>query len=253
MDFQILISTVNGAFIKRNNTLNSQHIIINQVLDDTLDLHNTENMLSYREKGLSRSRNRAITNAKADICLISDDDVAYKDDIESTILSAFKNNPDVDIITFQVETPEGDSFKSYKNKQFNHTLKTIMKVSSVEIAFRRSSLIQNNISFDEEFGLGSTYPTGEEAIFLSDALKKGLKLLYVPKVIVVHPIESSGGNYKNPILAQAKGAMIYRIFGVIGYLIITFFAIKHHRKTPYTLFGFMKEMYSGAKIIRTKK
>ncbi|MGI9533099.1 hypothetical protein, partial [Lutimonas sp.] len=124
--------------------------------------------------------------------------------------------------------------------------RAIMKVSSVEIAFRSDSILKNNLKFDEKFGLGSTFPTGEEAIFLSDALKKGLKIKYVPIPIVQHPKESSGYNYTNNYsLIMGKGAMLCRIFGWKAYVISIAFALKKYKLSSISLIKFIQIMFEG--------
>jgi len=248
--FQFLISTVNNKFLNSNKK-NESYLIINQLLDKTLNKVDENNICSYYEKGLSKSRNRAIENAKAEICLISDDDVVFKQDIAQIILNVFEENPDADIITFQIETPDGKKFKDYGTAQFWHNMRTLMKVSSIEIAFRKKSIINNNIKFDESFGLGTEFPTGEEIIFLSDAIKKGLKILYIPIPIVIHPFESSGKNYDNLNLIQAKGAMFYRIFGNLSYIISIIFALKKYKLSKYSFLKFTNLILKG--ILKYKR
>lgn len=248
MKFQVLISTVDDRFLERKFSMNFRHIVINQLIHKKVSNYTQGNLFSYNEKGLSKSRNRALENSTADICLISDDDVVYKKNIEDIILNAFAENPDADIITFQVETPEGEPYKNYKDRPFSHSLRTLMTVSSVEIAIRRNRIIKTGLFFDERFGLGPEYPTGEEFIFLSDALRKGLKILYVPIPIVVHPQESSGGAFvNNPKLIEAKGAMFYRVFGSKSYLISVLFALKKYKMARVSFIHFFKLMLTGIK------
>jgi glycosyltransferase involved in cell wall biosynthesis len=241
MRFQILVSTVNNNFRKSGGI----YLIINQLLNKSLEKHSVDNVYTYYEKGLSKSRNKAISKSKAEICLISDDDLVYKENIETIIVNAFNENKDADIITFQVETPDEEQYKNYKRESFWHTKKTLMGVSSVEIAFRRNSIVESNLKFDERFGLGTNLPTGEEIIFLTDSLRNGLKILYIPVPIVIHPLESSGKDYDNKILIKAKGAMFYRIFGLSGYLLSILFAYKKHKLSKYSFFMFCKLMFSG--------
>ena len=209
-----------------------------------------ENLFEYTERGLSRSRNHALNHATGEICLLSDDDLYYKEDIEGIVNQAFDENPTADIITFQIETPEGESFKNYKAEPFWHTKRTIMRVSSVEMAFKKNAIEENHLRFDENFGLGAEFPTGEENIFLSDALDKGLNLLYIPTPIVIHPLESSGQNYDNIKLVEAKGAMFERIFGIKGYAVSLLFAFKKYKHSKYSLFHFFGLMMQGAKHYR---
>lgn len=249
MTLQILISTMNDNFLDRHIYPSSDHLIINQLLNIKKSAYNKDNLFCYKEKGLSKSRNRALEHCTSDIALISDDDLEYVDNMEEIILSAFIENPDADIITFQVKTPENHLFKdNYKVKPFYHNQKTIMRVSSVEIAFRIDKIKNNHIKFNEDFGLGANYPTGEEAVFLNDALKKGLRILYIPIPIVIHPKESSGGMFKNnPQLLKAKGAMIFRIFGFSGYFVSFLFALIKYKMSNYSLLEFYILMLKGIK------
>jgi len=119
-----------------------------------------------------------------------------------------------------------------------------MKVSTVEIAFRRKVIIDNKLRFDESFGLGTNFPTGSEFIFLTDALKKGLNILYVPEVIVIHPKESSGQVW-DAHLIQARGAMLYRVFGwkAVGWALI--FSLKQHALSDVSMMTFFYHMLRG--------
>ncbi|MGP5551145.1 glycosyltransferase family 2 protein [Psychrobacter namhaensis] len=244
MSFQILVSTMNNKFHSRNLTLDIPHLIINQITKDIRPVEDKHTINMYTS-GLSVSRNEALSNASSDICLISDDDLTYIPNIHQSIQQVFNLYPDADIITFKISRSEGEDYKKYPNKPFYHNMRTLMKVSSVEIAIRRN-VIEDKLRFDEDFGLGAKYPTGEEIIFLTDALKQGKSILFYPLTIANHPDISSGSNYSIGNLAKAKGAMLYRVFSSKSYLLCLAFAIKHHTKTPYTLKEFTRELIGGA-------
>lgn len=244
MTFEVLISTMNGDFLNKKIDVSFPYILINQYSKKEPDVV-MSNIYNYKEKGLAKSRNIAIEKSTADICLISDDDIEYMSNIEDIIVQKFQEYPSADIITFQIQLPEGDLYKNYPKEVFWHTTKTLMGVASVEIAFKREAIKEKNIQFDELFGLGSTFATGEEIIFLTDALKKGLRILYVPIPIVIHPLETSGKNYDNMSLIQAKGAMFYRIFSIIGYPISMLYAYKKYRYSPFSLKNFTMLMFEG--------
>ena len=216
--------------------------------------HSDLQIHTFAETGLSRSRNRNLNLLTESIGLISDQDVRFKPGFQDTIIAAFKKYPEADIITFQIEDEQAMPFKNYKNQPFWMNLRDIMKVSSVEIAFRAASIIEKNLIFDENFGLGSTCETGEEAIFLSDALKKGLKIKYVPIPIVIHPRESSGYQFiNNKSLIRAKGAMFYRIFKQKAYLVSIIFAVKKYKLSSEGLINFVKLMFEGISSYKRKR
>ena len=255
MKFRILISTTDDKFLERTYSPPADYIIVNQLLNKEKSSYSENNLFSYKEKGLSKSRNRAIVHCNSDIALISDDDVEYLENLEEIIKKTFEENPNADIITFQFLKDENTLYKkNYKKEKFWHDIYSLARVSSVEIAFRVDKIKNKNITYDENFGLGSTFPTGEEYIFLADALKNGLKILYVPIPILIHPDESSGGQFlDNPLLIESKGALFYRIFGLKSYFITFIFALKKYKIANITLIQFYKLMLQGIKKYKKLK
>ena len=59
-------------------------------------------MIFTTDRGLTRSRNMAIANSRADICLLCDDDEVFVPDYEKTILSAYEDRPQADVIIFKM-------------------------------------------------------------------------------------------------------------------------------------------------------
>lgn len=249
MTLQILIATVNGRFFQRKyNPPFDACLVVNQidgVAQSEPQKDDQTGVFDYHEKGLSKSRNRALQHANADVCLIADDDVTHLPAAKTIILDAFAQNPTADIITFQTTTPEGKSFKPYRKKPVWHTTRSIMSVTSFEIAFRTAAVASANLQFDERFGLGAEFPTGEENIFLLDALREGMKIRYIPTPIVVHPQASSGSNFHNSALIEAKGAMFYRMFGSRAYLVALLFAYKKYRLSDIGCWSFYRLMWQG--------
>lgn len=244
MKIQVLCSTMNSEkplFTQKGFQAES-NLIINQIKSEN---EFCPNFINFYERGLSKSRNRGIENSEADICLITDNDVYFDDNLLKIIETYFNKHTDADILTFQIETPEGEPFKEYKNKFFWHNKLSLAKVCSVEIAFRRKSILEKKIKFDESFGLGTKFPTGEEYIFLSDSLKAGLKIAYIPKVIAYHPKESSGNNFDNLDLIKAKGAMINRVFGIFGLPLCLLFSLKKYKKSDLSFLKFFKVIIAG--------
>lgn len=200
----------------------------------------------YQETGLSRSRNRALQHATADLCLIGDDDVSYPESAAAIVAEAFLHNPSADIITFQTFTPDGVPFKRYGTRQHWHTSRSIMRVTSCEIALKTRAVRSAGLRFDEQFGLGADFPTGEENIFLLDALRRGLHILYIPVPVAVHPAYSSGGDFLNHELIAAKGAMFRRMFGAASWVVALAFACKKYRLSNVGCRHFYRLMCQGS-------
>jgi len=193
--------------------------IINQSENTVLTSSSSSvRVFNTNEIGLSKSRNWAIRNATKKICLISDDDVIYFQNFENAIIDAFNRNLNASIITFNHQRigkkiPQNSSQKSYK-----HNLKSIRRVSSIEIAFQLNVIKENNLIFEEYFGLGSFFETAEEFLFLKNAIELNISCYFNPSIIVSHPLLSSGNDQGNDKLIYARAALFYKLNGMFVYL-----------------------------------
>lgn len=163
-------------------------------------------IITSKTRGLSVNRNIALSNASAPILLISDDDVDYTEVGLCSVIDAFLRNPDKDIITFRYISASHSKF--YPNQACS--LDTPEKgyfVTSFEIAFRRQS-VQGKIWFNEYFGIGALFPSGEEDLFIRDCLDARLKGIFLPVTVARHDDSTtSGRNLMLPSRPQTKGAI----------------------------------------------
>lgn len=144
-------------------------------------------MFSTCQRGLTKSRNMAITNAQADVCLLCDDDECFVSDYESAILTAYEENPQADVIIFKMVNRS----PSFADKTMRLRFPKTMKVSSWQISFRRERLVRAGVSFDELLGAGTGNGAEEELKFLLDCEKAGLSIYYVPTQIASVAQEAS--------------------------------------------------------------
>lgn len=175
MSLEVLLSTVNlnkKDLDKMNITSNCT--VINQSDKNDYIKYKNFNIYSYKEKGTALSRNRGLSHVSGDIILLCDDDVVYNKDYEKLVTHAFKNNKDADIITFNLNSPYRKVKPNKKNKRLH--IYNSLRYSSSNIAFRKDSIINNNISFNTLFGSNAKYGSGEDTLFIVEALKKGLRV-----------------------------------------------------------------------------
>ena len=179
--FAILLSCMHEKdkeIIKRSNIKN-ECVIINQCDENSreeikIDKNKTCLWINSTERGLSISRNMAIQSSKADICLIADNDEIFDDDIEEKILKAYKEMPQADIIIFDLHNkPIKLKNKIYKIKRLE-----CLRVCSLQITFKRKSIVGNNLNFDVKLGAGTGNGAGEENKFLLEAYDKGLQIYH---------------------------------------------------------------------------
>ncbi len=173
-------------------------------------LRNDFKIVASDTKGLSKNRNIALSNATAPLLLVSDDDVVYTKERLHAVIDAFDTHQEADILTFRYESSSHSKF--YPALQCD--LSTPEKgyyLTSFEIALRKDS-VRGKIWFNENFGIGALFPSGEEDVFIKDCLDSGLKGLFIPLTINRHDgTTTSGRNLMLPSRPQTKGAVFLRL------------------------------------------
>lgn len=170
----------------------------------------TVRMYSVKDRGLTKSRNLAISKATADICLLCDDDEVFVSDYEAAIVSAYEENPQADVIIFKmVNRPP-----SFADRTIRLRFPKTMKVSSWQISFRRERLLQAGVAFDELLGAGTGNGAEEELKFLLDCQRAGLEIWYVPvAVATVAQTESTWFGGFDERFFENRGATTRYILG----------------------------------------
>lgn len=189
MRIEHIVSTMERkefAFLE-NMQMQAPCLVVNQKCADNESTYSFANgdarILSTIEKGLSRSRNKLLQNATGEICVIGDDDVEYLPNYLQDIEQAYSSLPKADIIVFRFTHEKGKETRARYSKIKRLHMWNISKAASVEITFKRESVLRAGISFHNEIGLGTEFSTGEENAFLADALRAGLKIYHYPKTI----------------------------------------------------------------------
>lgn len=199
MTVQTLIPTMNQtdfSVLERMN-VRTDAIVVNQCDRFSRDIFERNGrkieFYSLPERGIGQSRNFSLMRASGDIVLFSDDDIRYYDDYESVILKAFEDNPDADMIAFNL------CFKGGTRKR-----KKIEKIKKVKpyktgsfgaarIAVKLDAVRKNNLCFSLLFGGGAKYSAGEDVLFVTDAIRTGMKMFEIP--ITVGEIEDSDSTW----------------------------------------------------------
>lgn len=188
------------------------HCDLPESLSDRKDVRVTH--LSGR--GLSANRNHALSQARGEILLIADDDVAYGPESFDNILRTFGKYPDASLICFQALDEQGKPMRNYPDFPHKYEERPYGSfVCSWEIALRNSSALPR---FDERFGLGAPYlACGEEEIFVEDVARQGLGVRYEPLPIVRTDSLTTGTRFMaSPAVQRSKGAVLYYMHGFRG-------------------------------------
>lgn len=253
--FEVLLSAMYLKGYEYINTLNiiSDCIIVNQCdrncVEEIINTGRKIKFISTTERGLSRSRNMAIANSEADICILCDNDVEYVESYNNIIINSFECNPEADIIVFFIKRNDMSQPYFPTNRFLNYI--TSCKVFSPEIAFRRKRILEKNIKFKIEFGAGSKYSMGEENMFLYDCLRAGLKIKYVPVMIAKLRKEQSTWfkGFTDKFFID-RGATFYGMSKILSIALILQYAIRKYNIYKYdmTMFKALKYMLIGRRL-----
>lgn len=238
ISFEILISTMfkeDLDFLDLIFSLNDiddfKIIIVNQTVEDKLLTSNRPNVkvINSFERGSPASRNLAIRNSTADVCLMADDDVIYQPHLKELIENGYSKHPDAAMISFQAINEHGKSFADYF-PEGRHNKKSLKKIYTIVISFKREIFKSHQVYFNHYFGVGSVFKGETEYAFLRNAYDKGLKMFHVSNVIVQHPDENSGRLMGSDNALYARSALAHRFYGNFSYLWLmkyVFFVYRH--------------------------
>lgn len=202
--------------------------------------------LPMQELGLCKNRNNALLHADGDIALIADDDVIYTNEYIDKVIEVFTQNPSTDVALFKIKTRDDDPpMKRYPLTQGRYKVIKGYYPSSIEMAFRVSS-VKGKIFFDERFGLGSEYlNSGEEEVFIKDCMKNSLRLDFFPYYIVEHPYQSTGKNLYLPKSLRSRGAVSSYLHGYSASLRMIKFSIVTMLRGRSNIFTLLKHTIWG--------
>lgn len=256
MSLQVLVSTMHQKDhrIIREMNIQSDAIIINQTDTNKVEEFNYNGysikFLSFNERGVGLSRNNALMRVNTDICLMADDDMVYVDGYRDIVIKAFHKNPKADMIMFNVPIHKRDGktiLKVRKNGRvrfFNS-----LRYGTVNIAFRKEAILKNNIYFSLLFGGGARYGSGEDSLFIRDAIKKGLRIYSSKEVIAnIRENESTWFTGYNEKYFFDRGALFQALGGnFFSFLLMIQFLLR--KRTLYSqqiaIISALKQMIKG--------
>ena len=200
-------------------------------------------LVTKKERGVGKNRNTAIDNMYDDceICLIADDDMRYVDNYAKIVDKAFCELPDADAIIFNVETIGKDMGRRTNDKVSKVRFYNCLNYGAVRIAIKSDMLKKHNLCFSEEFGGGAPYSAGEDTLFITDMLKKGMKVYTYPETIAqVRQEESTWFSGYNEKYLYDKGALFCALSKTYAKLLCLQGLLRHPRIYKENSIGFIK-------------
>jgi glycosyltransferase involved in cell wall biosynthesis len=183
---------------------------------------------STEERGLSRSRNRALELCSSEYLWILDDDVLLHPVARSKIQAAIDRFPAAKAITFEfADIADHQTLaKSYPACRALRSME-LLRVSSIEIVVSVNFVRSKQINFDTRYGLGAWFPSGEETVFLLDLHEAGAQTFHSPDVIVFHPLAGRNVSkfWRMPRRLYGMGTIAKR-FGLSGLALVLRWAFR---------------------------
>lgn len=255
-DIEILVATMNRTdldFLSKmfpfKHFSNYNILIVNQSKTKILlSEYPSIKVINSDAIGLSKSRNLALLNAVGKILIIADDDVVYQRDFTEKTIAAHNKLKQATVINFCAINKNGSYLKKYpinSKKQLNTF--DIFNTSSIEMTINKERLDLAEIRFDENFGLGTSFEMGEEAVFLFDLKLNNQQISFENQILVKHE-DLTTSNKIDPLRKYyIYGALLTRISKInyFYWLILKIFFDLRHKKLK--LSSFLKVVTSAKK------
>lgn len=255
MDLQVLIAAMHQedfSLLEKMN-IQSDAIIGNQC--DSYGYAEVDykghqaKMISCQERGVGLNRNTILMRSNTEISVLADDDMRYVDGYAKIITKQFKKLADADVLIFHVKNPDSSRAiikKLHRVRWFNY-----MRYGAAQISVRTSSILRNGIFFSTCFGGGTKYSSGEDTLFLSNCLKKGLKIYAVPIEIAVLSKDRESTWFKgyHKKYFFDKGVLYCTISKKLVYFLCFQDALRHRKLYGRTVYDSYSCMIKGAKSL----
>ncbi len=164
--------------------------------------------LHLEQRGLSRARNAALALASTPWLFFPDDDCTVAPDVLARVAEALTRAPQAGFVAARVLSPSGRPVMSGMDDR-ERALTTPADVLATVMSpglFVAARVLAACGPFDERFGVGAEWPSGEESDLLFRALAAGETGRYAPRAVVTHP---------DPFAARsrAEGRRRARLYG----------------------------------------
>ena len=172
--------------------------------------------IAHQERGLAAARNKGVRAASGNIIAFLDDDAVPDPGYIGAIEQAFAGDVKLAAIAGRILTIEdGRPYaRVHDDRPRPITRSDWMPFLGGNFAIRRS--VVNRIGpFDERFGAGRRWASGEETDYFFRMLYRNCQVAYVPAIVIHHPKEAVDGaapELRRKLFAygRGQGAMMAR-------------------------------------------
>lgn len=220
-----------------------------EYVEEKID-NNSVKMITTPYRGVGKNRNTALLHSSADILMFSDDDVVYLDGYAAGVVKAFERLPEADMIIFNCFKHSNNSRPAIK-KVSKVRLWNFMRYGTVRFVIKKEAVLKYNLNFSQLFGGGARYCSGEDNLFLREALRKNMKVYSYPFTILsIKPGSSTWFEGYDKKYFFDNGAWLQAAFPVLKHLLVWYFVFKFTKRTDLSRIEILTLQYAGMKAFR---
>lgn len=246
---QVLVATMHQKDLSIAEKMNIRcgAVIANQADQNHILVEGDLKMITTTTRGVGLNRNIALLAADADILLFADDDVVYHEDMAQSVIAAFQENPQADVLVFGMDIiKNGRVIERRRGKNRRLHVFNSMRFGTYRIAARRKALLRANIMFNQNFGGGCPFSSGEDSLFLKACFDRGLKVYAHEYVLGTCAKDTStwfvGCDEK---YFYDKGVLMRYLFPRLPHVMALYFAIRFKRTTEIKVGQRIRLMQEG--------
>lgn len=258
MRIQVLVSTMHQKDYSLLDTMNIQTdaIVVNQCDENKIEEFEYKGhkikWISLKERGVGLSRNTALMRADADILMFADDDIVYDDGYAEIITEFFEKYPKASfaVFNFQSLNPSRPEYIDKKDKELNWA--NSLKYGAFRIAVKNEKIKKANIYYSLLFGGGAAHQSGEDNLFVTNCLQRGLKGMASCTLLGTVKQENSTWfkGYDEKYYSD-RGALFAAMYGNLAGFMMLVFEMKYVlSKKEVGLFDRLKYEFAGIKKFR---
>jgi GT2 family glycosyltransferase len=146
--------------------------------------------LHLERRGLSRARNAALARLDTPWVHFPDDDCTVPPDVLERLGEVLQRHPEAGFVAARILSPEGAPVMvgmDERERRLSSPADTLATVMSPGLFVARR-VLERVGGFDERFGVGAEWPSGEESDLLFRAFAAGEHGVYAPSLVVHHPL-----------------------------------------------------------------
>ena len=245
---QVLVAAVNkdSRVLLKDMNIKTDVIIGNQCSQNSVEHFeyngNSVAVYSFNERGVGLNRNNCLMRAIDEFCLFADDDMRYVDNYEELVCDAFDKFPQADVIAFNLIEKKPTRYVIKHCEKVGYL--NYLRYGTARIAVRIDKIRENGIFFNLCFGGGTEHCHGEDNLFLTDCLKKGLNIYAVPDYIaeLTEERESTWNNGYDDKYFRDQGYLYRTISSRFWRLLCAQDALRHRKLYDLSFYKAYKKM-----------